>query len=125
MGRALDREYCNALARASKGMKAASADVLRDLGVHIGQNYLLDELWRENGLTTGELARRIGVEVPTITRMTQRMEAAGLVARARDDTDRRVVRIVLSPLGESLRERVPAALDAVGAKALRGLSAEE
>jgi DNA-binding MarR family transcriptional regulator len=106
-------------------MKTLSADALRELGVHIGQNFLLDELWREDGLTTGELARRIGVEVPTITRMTQRMETAGLVARTRDETDRRVMRIVLTPLGESLRERVPDALDAVGARALTGLGEQE
>ncbi|MEU7867136.1 MarR family transcriptional regulator [Dactylosporangium sp. NPDC049140] len=125
MGRAVDREYCDALQRASKGMKTASAEALRELGVHIGQNFLLDQLWREDGLTTGDLARRLDVEVPTITRMTQRMEAAGLVARARDETDRRVVRIVLTPLGESLRGRVPEALDAIGARALRGFSDEE
>jgi DNA-binding MarR family transcriptional regulator len=125
MGRALDRETCGALSQASKGIKAASGDALRLLGVHIGQNFLLDELWREDGLTNGELARRLGVEVPTITRMTQRMEAAGLVARSRDGADRRVVRIVLTPLGESLREQVPAALDRVNAHALHGFSAEE
>jgi DNA-binding MarR family transcriptional regulator len=125
MDGALEREYRAALTRASKGLKAASADVLRALGVHIGQNFLLDELWREDRLTTGDLARRIGVEVPTVTRMTQRMEAAGLVTRERDEADRRVVRIALTPLGESLRGPVPAALDRVGARALQGLDDDE
>jgi len=125
MSRAQDREYAAALMQVSREIKAASAEALRELGVHIGQNFLLDELWREDGLTTGELARRIGVEVPTITRMTQRMEAAGLVTRARDDTDRRIMRILLTPAGEVLRDQVPAALDRVNARSLTGLSPAE
>ncbi|MFI5910213.1 MarR family winged helix-turn-helix transcriptional regulator [Dactylosporangium sp. NPDC051541] len=125
MARALDREYSAALMRASRGIKTASAEALRALGVHIGQNFLLDQLWQQDGLTTGELARRLEVEVPTITRMTQRMEAAGLVTRGRDETDKRVVRIELTPQGEALRDQVPAALDAVAARSLQGLSDEE
>ncbi|MFB9410721.1 MULTISPECIES: MarR family winged helix-turn-helix transcriptional regulator [Dactylosporangium] len=125
MARAVDREYSVALQRAARGAKTASADALRALGVHIGQNFLLDQLWQQDALSTGELARRLEVEVPTITRMTQRMEAAGLVTRVRDETDRRVVRIELTDLGRSLRTRVPEALDAVSARALEGLSDEE
>jgi DNA-binding MarR family transcriptional regulator len=100
---------------------SASADAMRSLGVHVGQNFLLEELWRQDSLTTGDLARRIGVEVPTITRMSQRMETAGLVTRVRDETDRRVIRIALTKQGQALRDQLPTLLDDIARQALRGL----
>jgi DNA-binding MarR family transcriptional regulator len=122
MAPAPDREFRDVLAQVSRTFKSASADAMRRLGVHIGQNFLLDELWRQDRLTAGELARRIGVEQPTITRMSQRMETAGLVTRVRDEHDRRVVRIALTEQGQALREQLPAMLDDVARQALHGLT---
>jgi hypothetical protein len=54
---------------------SAHARPLRRLaahGVHAGQEYLLEALWQEDGLTIGELASRLGVEVPTVVRTAQR-----------------------------------------------------
>jgi DNA-binding MarR family transcriptional regulator len=122
MAQAQDREFRDVLASVSRTFKSAAADAMRRIGVHVGQNFLLDELWREDRLTTGELARRIGVEQPTITRMSQRMEAAGLITRARDEHDRRVIRIALTEQGQALREQLPAMLDDVARQALHGLT---
>jgi MarR family transcriptional regulator, organic hydroperoxide resistance regulator len=125
MQSAQERQFRDVLARVSRGIKGASADGMRQLGVHIGQNFLLEELWREDDLTLGELARRMGVEVPTVTRMTKRMEAAGLLARTTDTRDRRVVRITLTDQGHALREKLPAVLDDVARRALRDLTPDQ
>jgi MarR family transcriptional regulator, organic hydroperoxide resistance regulator len=117
-----DREFRDVLALVSRTFKSASADVMRRVGVHVGQNFLLDELWQEDRLTAGELARRVGVEQPTITRMSQRMEVAGLVTRLRDEHDRRVIRIALTDQGQALRDQLPAMLDDVARQALDGLT---
>lgn len=117
--------FGKALHRASAAMKNTAGDGMRELGVHAGQNFLLDELWREDGLTPGELARRLGVEVPSITRAAQRMEASGLVTRAPDRTDRRLVRVMLTERGRSLRGAVSRVLEDTSDRALRGLSAAE
>lgn len=122
VGSAQDREFRNVLAQVSRTFKSACADAMRRVGVHVGQNFLLEQLWAEDRLTAGELARRIGVEVPTITRMSQRMEAAGLVARVTDAHDGRLVRIALTERGDALREQLPAMLDDVARQALHGLS---
>ena len=66
------------------------------LGVHAGQNFLLAELRDEEPLTTGELARRMHVEVPTVVWMAQRMESAGLLERHSDPGDGRRVLIKLT-----------------------------
>jgi DNA-binding MarR family transcriptional regulator len=119
------RRFRDALAQVARASKSQSAEVMSRAGIYTGQNFLLDELWREDNLPLGELARRIGVEVPTLTRMSQRMEAAGILIRSSDPHDRRLVRIGLTERGWRLRETLPAMLDQVAASGLHGMTAEE
>jgi DNA-binding MarR family transcriptional regulator len=75
---------------------------------------------REDPPSQRELAHRMGIEGPTLVAHLDRMEDEGLVARRRDDRDRRVVRVALTARGrrrhDELRE-VAGKLDAE----LRGL----
>jgi DNA-binding MarR family transcriptional regulator len=119
------REFGDALARVSRAVKAAAGEAMRELGLHAGQNFILDELWREDSLTPGELARRIGIEVPTVTRTTQRMASAGLVKRLPDATDARLVRVQLTERGWALREQLPPILERVYDDVLRPLTRDE
>lgn len=54
---------------------------------------------RHGPITLGDLAAHEQVAPPTITKVVARLEAAGLVERQRDGTDRRVHRVVLSEAG--------------------------
>ena len=118
-------EFADALARVARGVKSAAGEAMRALGVHAGQNFVLEELWREDGLTPGELARRIGVDVSTVTRTAQRMEAAGLVARIPDHDDARLVRVFLSGRGRALRGELLPVLASVYAQALEELTPDQ
>jgi len=113
------------LSAATRAFKAAAVEQMRALGVHAGQNFLLAVLLAEEPLTTGELARRLHVEVPTAVRMAQRMEAAGLLHRRSDPGDRRRVLVSLTEAGQRAARQVPQLLDAVSEQALAGLSAAE
>jgi MarR family transcriptional regulator, transcriptional regulator for hemolysin len=53
----------------------------------------------EDGLSQRELASRMSIEGPTLVRHLDRLEDEGLVVRRRDDRDRRVVRVGLTPAG--------------------------
>jgi DNA-binding MarR family transcriptional regulator len=119
------QRFRDALSACSRAFKTAATGRMRGLGVHPGQNFLLEALRGETSLTTGELARRMHVEVPTAVRMIQRMQAAGLLARARDPADRRRARISLTPKGHEAAQAVPGLLDGVAEQALRGLSSAE
>jgi DNA-binding MarR family transcriptional regulator len=119
------REFGDALARVSRAVKAAAGEAMRELGLHPGQNFILEELWREDSLTPGELARRIGIEVPTVTRATQRMASAGLVERIPDDADARLVRVRLTERGSAMQEQLPPILERVYEDALAPLTAGE
>jgi DNA-binding MarR family transcriptional regulator len=61
------------------------------------------------GLTMVELARMLGISVPTMQSRIERLENLGLIARKRSDDDRRKVSTDLSNRGRSLLRRVPLA----------------
>jgi MarR family transcriptional regulator, organic hydroperoxide resistance regulator len=117
--------FRNELSSATRAFKTAAVEQLRAVGVHAGQNFLLAELLAQQPLTTGELARRMHVEVPTAVRMTQRMEAAGLLHRRPDLGDRRRVQVSLTDAGQRAARQVPQLLDVVSEQALAGLSDAE
>jgi MarR family transcriptional regulator, organic hydroperoxide resistance regulator len=114
-----------ALAKAFKSVNAELARRLEPHGVHPGQDYLLDELWHEDGQTVGALAARIGVEVPTAVRTVSRMEAAGLLRREPDPADGRRVLVRLTARGKELERIVPPILAEVTERAAAGMSEAE
>ena len=83
-----------------------AASLLSEVGLHPGQEALLMELWDQDGRTQANLAAALGVEPPTVTKMLQRMENAGLVDRRPDKTDRRAIRVHLTPKGRRLKGKV-------------------
>ncbi|MGH6980551.1 MAG: MarR family winged helix-turn-helix transcriptional regulator, partial [Stellaceae bacterium] len=58
-------------------------------GVTVTQWRYLRELWEEDGLSTGELTRRVGRQGPTTVVAVQLLEREGMVTVEKSDTDRR------------------------------------
>ncbi len=58
------------------------------------------------GLPCREIGSRMITRDPDITRLLDRLEKAGLVARARDARDRRVVKARITPAGQRLLSRL-------------------
>jgi len=110
------------LAAVFKGTRAVMQAELDGLGVYPGQDYLLETLAEEDGLHVGEIARRLKIEVPTVVRTVQRLEAAGFVRRDRDPKDQRRSLVLLTDRGRAVTPAVRAALDAAGAAATTGFS---
>jgi MarR family transcriptional regulator, organic hydroperoxide resistance regulator len=109
-------------------VKLSRAKLQRELethGVHAGQDYLLELLWEDDRLSVGEIAARLGIEVPTVVRTAQRMEAAGIVTREPDPGDGRRSLIVLTERGRELQPVVLDALRSVSSAAMDGLSDDE
>src|SRR5262245_53911268 len=102
----LDETLTYALIKVVKTQRNQFAAAMAPLGLHVGQEQLLNQLWREDGLTQSELIGRLGVEPPTVTKTLQRLERAGLVYRAPDPDRPRVGRVYLTDAGKALREPV-------------------
>lgn len=78
---------------------------LQDAGLRLGQYQLLRLLWEQDGMTPRELAERLDVEMPTVTRTVQRLLRDGFVRREAHPDDARSVRIYLTTRGQEQRER--------------------
>ena len=113
------------LAKTCKAHRADIGAMLAEIGLHPGQEMVLIELWQEDGLRGGELAVRLGVEPPTVTKMLRRLENCGLVERRPDPADARSFRACLTEDGRSLEQPVLRIWEAAEEKTLGGLSPDE
>jgi DNA-binding MarR family transcriptional regulator len=75
--------------------------------------------------TPFELSRKMAYDSGSMTRMLDRLEAKGLVARVRSSEDRRVVNLELTREGREAARQIPAVLCKVQNAFLQGLSVEE
>ena len=98
---------------------------LTELGLYRGQPAMLFALWRNDGMTHGELADTMHVQPATVSRMVQRMEKSGFVRRETDPDDQRVSRVFLSQAGWDIRQPVRLALKGSETDMLQGFSAQE
>lgn len=62
-----------------------------------------------DGATVSEIATRLGANPSPASRLISRLRRRGLASATKDDPDRRVTRVRLTPLGRTLRGRVLAA----------------
>jgi MarR family transcriptional regulator, organic hydroperoxide resistance regulator len=111
--------------QAAKLLREAADETMNRHGVRVGQHVVLSVLWEQDGLTPGEIARRLGVATPTIVNTATRMEEAGLVARRPDPADARLVRLHLTARGRAVREPVRAARAALEREATATLTGAE
>jgi DNA-binding MarR family transcriptional regulator len=98
---------------------------LAPLGIHAGQDRLLQELWLEDGITQRQLIERLSVEPPTVTGIVQRLEREGLLSREPDPDNRRVQRVYLTEAGRRLEDPVRRVWREVEEGFLRDLSRSE
>ena len=85
---------------------ARAHTLLEEIGLYRGQPPVLHALWDQDGLTHSELAARLYVQPATVTKMIQRMEKAGFVARRDDPEDQRVSRVYLTDVGRAIQAQV-------------------
>lgn len=75
--------------------------------------------------TPAELARIIGVDTGAMTRTLDRLEAKGVLRRARSQEDRRVVKLELTELGQDKARAIPDYIAKALNHHLRGFTSEE
>jgi len=69
---------------------------VRALGLTRSQWWVLNHLFRQDGVTQSDLAEILDIEKATLGRLLDRMEAKNLVRRETDQHDRRAKRIYLT-----------------------------
>jgi DNA-binding MarR family transcriptional regulator len=94
-------EVLQAATRMLAGVALRSLDVL-DAAVTLPQFRLLAVLAGLGPVPSGQAARTLGLDPSTVTRLADRMVAAGHVTRGTDPRHRGVVTLALTPSGSAL-----------------------
>jgi MarR family transcriptional regulator for hemolysin len=109
----------------AKAMREVFEDALTAAGGSLGIWIVLSALSDVGCMSQAALASHVHLEGPTITHHIDRLEAAGLVRRQLDPTDRRVRRLELTPAGAELHSRLLAAVIELQRHVLAGLGRPE
>ena len=112
----LDHQLCFALYSSSLLMTKLYKPVLAPLGLTYPQYLVMLVLWEADAgpnverasIGVGELGERLYLDSGTLTPLLKRMQAAGLLTRARAADDERRVMVTLSAAGRTLRRRAEA-----------------
>ena len=111
--------------RVSKAHRQLTEHALQQLGLHVGQEQTLFQLWEADGLTQSQLAQAACVDMSTMSKMMERMESAGWLQRRQDPEDARISRVYLTEQGRALREPVAHLWSTLEARLVQGLTASE
>ncbi|WP_213982393.1 MarR family transcriptional regulator [Sphingomonas sp. dw_22] len=101
----LDQLLCFSLYGASMAVNRVYKPLLDALGITYPQYLVLNVLWEDDGQAIGAIAERLALESSTITPLVKRLEAAGMLTRARNPGDERQVLVHLTEQGRALQER--------------------
>ena len=104
-----------ALRGAASHVERTIARALEPFGLTTSQFSTLQVLLaaETESLGCSEIAQRLGGPGPDVTRLIDRLEAAGLVSRDRSQTDRRLVHARITPAGrKAVQDAAPAVHEA-------------
>jgi MarR family transcriptional regulator, organic hydroperoxide resistance regulator len=120
-----ETDVFRALGNVVRVVRARMDRALQRCGLRLGQYQVLRHLWEDDGLTPREIADRLTVEMPTVTRTVQRMVRDGLVERQAHPDDARSVRIYLTKRGQELRTQLAATVSEQTEHAMRGFTPDQ
>lgn len=113
------------LVQTCKAHRALAEKLWSEIGLHVGQDMILRQLWPAEGCTQSELADRLCIQPATVTKMLQRMEQTNLIQRRGDPDDQRVSRVYLTEHGRALLQPYEEAWARLEQTLVEGLSLEE
>ncbi|MEI6044607.1 MAG: MarR family transcriptional regulator [Chloroflexota bacterium] len=90
----------------SRACQASITPILLELDLSMVQLKTLFILARENPITIGQVAERLGIGIPSASYQVDKVVQAGLVRRTEDTTDRRRTLTFLTPAGEELMRQL-------------------
>jgi DNA-binding MarR family transcriptional regulator len=99
----LDQQLCFAIYSTMHAVNKTYAPLLDSIGLTYPQYLVLLVLWEADDLTVREIGERLQLDSGTLTPLLKRLEAMGVLHRARDPKDERQVRIKLVEKGDALR----------------------
>jgi DNA-binding MarR family transcriptional regulator len=121
----LSRNFGFLLTDVARLMRTIYDRRVKSLGLTRSQWWVLNHLFRGDGVTQTELADTLEIEKPTLGRLLDRLEAKGWVRRVADARDGRVWRVYLTAEVEPAMRTLRSVASELRRDALAGLSEPE
>jgi len=105
-GAAVGGPISHAIFRLARTHRMLAGQLLREVGLHPGQELLMMRLWESGPQRQTDLADEFDTDSASMTRTVQRLEWAGYVRRVPDLDDRRATRVEPTPASLVLRKQI-------------------
>ncbi|RJG43961.1 MULTISPECIES: MarR family transcriptional regulator [unclassified Mesorhizobium] len=110
---------------AARLARTALASRLLAHGFYAGQDQIMLSLDHEDGQTPGQLATRLGVRPPTITKTINRLQAQGFLEKRASEADARQAHIFLTETGRDTIRAIEKSVRKTEKQAFRGLEKKD
>jgi len=120
-----DKAAMSRLHSAARLSRTALAARLLSHGFYAGQDQIMLALDREDGQTPGQLAARLGVRPPTVTKTINRLQTQGYLEKRASETDARQANVFLTEDGRGAIRSIEKAVRKTEKQALRGLDKKD
>lgn len=94
-------------------------------GLYAGQESIVEIIDANGTIASGEIARKLGVRAPTITKSLTRLEEQGFIARTQHKADKRIVVVSLTKQGRTALKKARKATRKAEKQILAGLSQKQ
>ena len=101
----LDNQLCFPLYAAARQTMSLYTPYLKELGLTYTQYIVFLVLWESDGITVGELGRRLRLDNGTLSPLLKKLEQDGYIRRLRASSDERIVTVSLTQEGVLLKEK--------------------
>ena len=113
------------LSKANQRVYATFKSKLQSYGLTPMQGLVLHALYEEEGLSAGELGKRLGLDSATLSGVLDRMAESGWITKNAVTADRRVLNIQLTDKSQNCREKFVKDTEKLNQEILSRYSMEE
>ena len=101
----LDNQLCFPIYAASRVITSLYTPYLKPLGLTYTQYILFLVLWEKDGLTVGEICRRLMLDSGTLSPVLKKLRDQGYIDKQQSHSDERSFIITLTDMGRELQEK--------------------
>jgi DNA-binding MarR family transcriptional regulator len=98
---------------------------LHSYGLTPIQHLVLEALWDEDGLSVGDIGKRLVFDGATLSGVLDRLAAGGWVLKQSDTEDKRMLRVSLTPKSKDLKPKLSAVRNETNKELMARFSLEE
>ena len=100
----LQNQLCFPLYACARQIVNRYPPYLKPLGLTYTQYIVMMVLWEKDGITVGEIGKKLFLDNGTLTPLLKKLETQGFLKRRRSKEDGRVITVKLTKEGKELRE---------------------